>query len=131
MVTSDKHNPRVDEQMRHDSASFLQGAPVDARVDEQRRQEGLGPRPGQASADAVPPDRARGTSEGMAPIDVDRRSELASYVAGAIFPGDRDDLLEAAHQRQAPQAVIDLIEGLPAGQPFDRFESVWERVTSH
>jgi len=130
MVTNDKHNPRIDDDLARHDASFLHGAPVDARAQEQRRNEGPGPRPGQASADAAPPDRGRGTSEGLEPAEVDLRAELATYIEGSVFPGERSDLLDSARRLQAPQAVIDLLEHLPEGRSYDRMEAVWEAATT-
>lgn len=130
MVTNDKHNPRIDDDLARHDASFLHGAPVDARAQEQRRNEGTGPRPGQASADATPPGRARGTSEGLEPVEVDLRAELATYIEGSVFPGDRSDLLDSARRAQAPRAVIALLEHLPEDRTYDRLESVWEAATA-
>lgn len=129
MVTSNRHNPRIDEQLAHESRSLLDGAPVDARADEQRRQSS-GPRPGQASADAQPPGREHGTSEGLAPIDIDRRAELATYLDGTAFPGDRDEVVSSAQQHHAPPDIIDLLEELPDDRVYERFEEVWEGVQS-
>ena len=39
---SDKHSPRVDEEMHSEVRSLEQGAPVEARVEEFREQEGPG-----------------------------------------------------------------------------------------
>jgi hypothetical protein len=39
---SDKHSPRVDEEMKHEVRSLEQGAPLEARVEEFREQEGPG-----------------------------------------------------------------------------------------
>jgi hypothetical protein len=51
---SDKHSPRVDEQLDHDTRSLRQGAPVESRVEEHREQEG----PGRGPADPrCPADR--------------------------------------------------------------------------
>jgi hypothetical protein len=39
---SDKHGPRVDEELQHEVRSLEQGAPVEARAEEFREQEGPG-----------------------------------------------------------------------------------------
>ena len=39
---SDKHGPRVDEELDHETRSLRQGAPVESRVEEHREQEGPG-----------------------------------------------------------------------------------------
>lgn len=125
MEQSDKHNPRIDEQLAHDQQSFLKGAPVDSRVQEQRR-ESDGPLPGQPSAATQVPGREQGTSEGLDSFEVDLRSELATYLDGSIFPADRQQLLDDARSHNAPRQVINLIDRLPSGEQYDRVQAVWE-----
>lgn len=130
MERSDKHSPRVDDDLAHSQRSILQGSPVDARLQEHRREEGPGPRPGQPSASSTTADRAPGTSEGLNALEIDLRSELATYVDGAIFPADRDQILLDAQSNHAPEPVIDLIERLPEDTTFDRVQAVWDAAHS-
>ena len=37
---SEKHNPRLDDEMKHETESLVRGAPVEARAEEFREQEG-------------------------------------------------------------------------------------------
>jgi hypothetical protein len=39
---SDKHSPRIDEELDHETRSLQQGAPIESRVEEFREQEGPG-----------------------------------------------------------------------------------------
>ena len=39
---SDKHSPRLDDELDHETRSLQQGAPVESRVEEHREQEGPG-----------------------------------------------------------------------------------------
>ena len=128
MEQSDKHNPRIDQAMSDHVRSFLQGQPVDARIDERFREEGPGPRPGQPSADAAPPDRQPGTSEGMDALEVARRAELATYIEGHVFPARREHLLASARHLHAPPAVVRLIEKLPENESFDHFQDAWDAI---
>src|SRR5947209_6743758 len=48
---SDKHSPRVDEQLKHDVQSIVRGSPVEARAEEAREQEG--PADGEPTPDAL------------------------------------------------------------------------------
>src|SRR4051812_14374252 len=102
MEQSNQHSPRVDDEMESDQKSTLQGKPVDSRTEEQRRDEGVGPRAGQPSAAAQPPGRQQGTSEGLTPLEVDLRSELASYVADVTFPARRSEIINSVREQNAP-----------------------------
>jgi hypothetical protein len=37
---SEKHNPRLDDEMKRETKSLVRGAPVEARAEESREQEG-------------------------------------------------------------------------------------------
>jgi hypothetical protein len=37
---SEKHNPRLDEEMKRETESLVRGAPVEARAEESREKEG-------------------------------------------------------------------------------------------
>jgi hypothetical protein len=124
MDQSNKHAPRIDDELARGAASYTHGAPVDARVEEHRRDEGPGPRPGQPSAAGEPHDRDPGTSEHLSVAQVLARAELATYLEPSVFPATRADLVESAKRQHAPDPVIDLVEHLP-DETFDHFESAW------
>jgi hypothetical protein len=39
---SDKHNPRLDDEMERETESITRGSPIEARVEESREKEGPG-----------------------------------------------------------------------------------------
>jgi hypothetical protein len=39
---SDKHSPRLDDEMEHETSSMTQGSPIEARADEARQKEPAG-----------------------------------------------------------------------------------------
>ena len=39
---SEKHNPRLDDEMKHETESLVRGAPIEARSEESREKEGPG-----------------------------------------------------------------------------------------
>jgi hypothetical protein len=39
---SDKHSPRLDDEMDHETSSMTQGSPIEARADEARKKEPAG-----------------------------------------------------------------------------------------
>jgi hypothetical protein len=126
---SSKHGPRLDEEMEHEVRGMLQGG-VDTRVEEWRDPEPAGedqPDPTRAPAGY---ERA-GAPPGMTPDEVDQRSELGRYIPLSVLPGDRDDLLAAADEAQAPQHVIDQLAALPTDQVFETVSQVWAALGGH
>ena len=123
---SDKHGPRVDEQMKHDSEHLTTGAPTENR-EQFRVQEG-------ATEDepALDPghhpllDEAPGI--GLAEDQVERRSRLARHIEGSIFPAGRDELLASAERTNAPDEVVVDLRKLPPDLTFETLEAVWEAI---
>jgi phage shock protein A len=97
---SDKHSPRVDEQLEHDTRSLTQGAPVESRVEEFREQEG----PGE---------------------DAEARSDIARFLDPSAFPADRDGLVANAESNNAPEVVLERLKAVPAGRTYDALPDVW------
>ena len=121
---SDKHAPRVDEDLAHEVEPLERGAPVEPRVEEFREQE--------AAGDDEPEVDARlagGRSAGSMDADeLDARSELARSIAPSAFPADRRALLDSARQNQATQPVLERLARLPEGRSFDNVEAVWQAL---
>ncbi len=119
---SDKHNPRVDEEMKHDVESLLKGAPVESRAQESRLQEDPGVGPGtrrdvpESSGAGIPTDAA------------DLRADIARHLASVRFPATGDDLVAAAEADSASAEVLRLLRGLPPGQPYPNVQAVWAAV---
>jgi hypothetical protein len=108
---SDQHGPRVDDAMATDADSVTRGAPVEARADAGREQEG-------PEASPVPP-----TDD-----ELHERSELARHLRPQVFPADRDALVRVAADEQAPESLLALLRLLPAGRTFENVEAVWEAL---
>jgi hypothetical protein len=119
---SDKHGPRVDDQLHHDTRSLEQGAPLEARVEEGREQEGP------ADGQPVPDARLSGGRATAASLDLDdaeARAELARFLTPSAFPADREALLADAEGNHAPAAVLERLRALPAGRTFENVQDVW------
>ena len=89
---SDKHSPRIDDGLAHDTRPLTQGAPMESRADEARQQEG--------AADDEP------TTDAL--------------LTGDLHPGQRqDDLLDhdEAEARAEHQEAKDLILALEGMEP--------------
>ncbi|MDQ4098577.1 MAG: DUF2795 domain-containing protein [Actinomycetota bacterium] len=121
---SDKHAPRLDEGLKHDTQSIVQGSPVESRAEESREQEGPG------EADPTPDARLVGglrPSNGEAPTDdeLEARSDLARHLDPSVFPADRDALRASAERNHAPDWVLDALRALPPDDTFPNTEAVW------
>jgi hypothetical protein len=125
---SDKHSPRIDDGLAHDTRPLTQGAPMESRADEARQQEG--------AADDEPTTDALLTGDlhpGQGPDDLldhdeaEARSRLASYLRPSIWPADRAALLACAEEFNAPPDVVDQLRRLPEGT-FTHTEAVWEAL---
>jgi hypothetical protein len=122
---SDKHNPRVDEELDSRSAPVTHGSPVASRSREDLRQED----PGEIyAADAgLEP----GTPPGMTPDDVRIRSELAISLRPHVFPANREQLVEVARAENASAGLIAALRQLPGDRTFEVLEEVSEALGEH
>ena len=123
---SDKHTPRVDDQLKHETEHLTDGAPTENR-DQFRVQEG-------ATEDEAALDPGHhplldeGAGNGLPEHEVERRSQLARHIEGSVFPADRDALLASAERTKAPDEVVVDLRQLPADLTFDTLEAVWEAI---
>ena len=95
----------------------------DGRVEESREAEPSGE--DQPDVDAAPD----GTLTGGVPAGTDAttvqlRSELARWLDRADFPSTGADLVEAARDHRAPDAVADELSRLPGGETYTRIGEV-------
>ena len=122
---SDKHSPRVDEQLDHDTRSLTQGAPVESRVEEHREQEGPG-------EDQPTPDArltgGRATAASLDLDDAETRADIARFLNPSSFPADREALLADAEANHAPAGVTERLEALPAGRSFENVQDIWSAL---
>ena len=123
---SDKHSPRIDENLDHDLSSLTHGAPVESRAQEFRTQEG--------AADDEPTPDARLTGDRglvdddvLGPDEVEARSLLAAHLAPTAWPADREALLAQARREHAPAWLLERLATLPDGT-FTHTEAVWEAL---
>ena len=119
---SDKHSPRLDEELDHKTRSLQQGGPVESRVEEHREQEGPGD--GQPTPDA----RLTGGRATAASLDLDdaeTRADIARFLTPSAFPADRERLVADAEGNQAPDQVLERLRALPAGRVYENVQDVW------
>lgn len=121
---SDKHSPRVDDQMSHEVEPLVDGG-AESHSREDRLQE-----PTVDEDTPIDPaarlddDQDRGI--GVSPRTADERGELAKVVTAAAWPATRDELVAAARDAQAPDRVLSLLDALPHGERrYENVQAVW------
>jgi hypothetical protein len=118
---SDKHSARMDDAL---------SAEVDGitRSGHDNRADWNTPEPSgedQPDVDRVPNGTlAGGVPDGMTEADVERRSELASYL-GRVWPATKDELIAIAGENNAPDAVLAELDKLPADWAFQNLQDAW------
>lgn len=123
---SDKHSPRLDESMDHDTRPLTQGAPVEARAQEARAQEGEAD--DEPTSDALlDGDRGVADPDMLGHDEVEARSLLATHLHPSVWPADREALLASARENNAPGWLLDELSSLPEGT-FTHTEAVWEAL---
>ena len=105
---SNKHGPRLDDELRHETESIVDGAPVEAHAEEFREQEPL-------------------DEQGRPGDPIEARAELARRLEPSVFPAERDDLLASAERKHAPDWLLDALKGLPDAA-YPTTESVWRAM---
>jgi hypothetical protein len=119
---STKHNPRVDEELEHEVQGLLKGE-RSTRSEEWREVEPSAE--GDPDVDAVPNGTlVGGTPVGMDADAVEARAELARWLDRADFPATGPDLVQAALDHRAPDAVVAEFGRLPEGETYERIGDV-------
>lgn len=119
---STKHNPRVDEGLEHEIQGMLKAERA-TRAHEWREVEPVAE--GDPDIDADPSGTlVGGTPAGMDADAVTARAELARWLDRADFPSTGPELVEAARDHRAPDAVAAELERLPEGETFERIGDV-------
>jgi hypothetical protein len=128
MQESDKHAPRVDEQLEHETHHLVTGSPTENREEFRRQQAPADDEPEVGAGDR--PDLAQTPGIGLAEGEAEERSQLATHM-GRVFPAERDALVRAAEENMAPAALLQRLRRLPSGQRFENVEAVWEALGGH
>ena len=124
--SSDKHTPRVDDELKQELRSIVQGSPVEARASEAREQEG--PADGEPTPDAlISGQRPSPSPDTLSHDEVEARAELARHLQPSVFPADREALVASARGQGAADDLVATLGRLPDGT-FDHLEAVWEAL---
>jgi hypothetical protein len=116
MERSDKHGPRLDEQLEHETQGLVRSG-HSTRAEEWRDPEPSGE--DQPDADFAPNTTlAGGVPEGITPDGVEERSELASYLGKEIYPAGRDAIIDRLVGNNAPDRLVTAVRGLPGDTEY-------------
>jgi len=121
---SDKHGPRLDEQLQRETEGLMRGGgPTHV-------EPGSEPEPVETDAGRDPTagtPRDRGTPSGMTAGDVEMRSAFAKVLAGARYPATPGELSAYAAEEGAPELTVQTLDGLPEGT-YDGLPDVLEAL---
>jgi hypothetical protein len=116
------HSARVDDELSHETEGLVRSG-RETRVEDWREVEP--PAEGEPDVDTDPAGTlVGGTPAGMDADAVVARSELARWLDRADFPSSGADLVEAARDHRAPDAVVAELQRLSAGDTFERVGDV-------
>jgi hypothetical protein len=120
---STKHNPRLDEELEHEIQGMLKSEHA-TRSHEWREVEPIAE--GDPDITANPAGTlVGGTPVGMTQDAVVARAELARWLDRADFPSTGPNLVEAALDHRAPDAVVNELQKLPDdGATYERIGDV-------
>jgi hypothetical protein len=118
---SNRHNPRLDDELKRETESLVRGAPVESRAEEWREQEGAG--------DGEREPSARTRAGGLNADDVAQRRDLSRHLRLSVFPAGCEALLEEAEANNAPAHVLADLRRLPPNQTFGTVHEVWAALT--
>ena len=119
---STKHSPRLDDELEHETQGMMRAERA-TRAEEWREVEPVAE--GDPDIDTDP----AGTLVGGTPVGMDAdavvaRAELARWLDRADYPATGPELVEAARNHQAPDAVVEELRRLPDGETYDRIGDV-------
>lgn len=123
---SDKHSPRVDEAMEHETRGMVQSG-RETRSEQWHSAEPAGE--DQPDVDLAPHTTLHGgLPDGLSEDDLRLRSELASYLGKEIWPAGQAVLTDKAREQNAPDDVVDQLQRLPTGAVFGNVQDVWSAL---
>jgi hypothetical protein len=119
---STKHSPRHDDELAHEIEGMIRSG-RSTHAEEWKDPEPVAE--GDPDIDRSPAGTLLGgVPVGMTQDAVVARAELARWLARADFPATGPDLVEAARDRRAPDAVADELAKLPEGETYERIGDV-------
>jgi hypothetical protein len=120
---SDKHGPRVDDQLAGEVEGMVRSG------HSTHAEEWADPEPpgdDQPDADLYPSgELLGGVPAGLTADEVELRSAVAAALRRSDFPAGRDELLEKAVERYASPRVLEELRRLPADRAYANLGDMW------
>lgn len=123
MDRSDKHSPRIDEELKHETAALTHGAGLESHSRDDLRQETPDLDEGTPDPSARPDVPV--PAGALTPEEANERAELGRVLATVRFPATREFLFQAALENHAAEPVVDRLRQLPPSQSFDTVQEIW------
>jgi Protein of unknown function (DUF2795) len=121
---SNKHSPRVDDEMASEVRGIVQGV-AGGRAEEWKTAEPSGEDQPQVSV--VPEEEyGRDAPNGVGNAAAEELSRFGSYIGRSALPGDRAALEKSARDLEAPDDVMDRLAQLPEGTTYQNVFEVWK-----
>jgi hypothetical protein len=126
---SNKHSPRVDDQLEHEVRGIVQGG-VDSHTDESRDPEPSGEDQPQDTWEGSG-ERTGGAPPGMTYQEVEARSDLGRFIPMHSLPGKRAELIAGARDLNAPDSVLGQLGQLPEDTTYQTVSEIWAALGHH
>ena len=111
---SNKHGPRLDEQLDREVESVVRGT-AGGRAEEWREAEPSGEDQPAVTLDPEGDER-------------EQLSRLGRYINRSALPGDRAALRRSADENEAPDDILAQLDRLPADREFRTVSEVWSAL---
>jgi hypothetical protein len=125
MENGNKHGPRMDEELHHEVESLTRGAPVEARAEPEREQQGAAD--DEPAPDALIHSHEPSRAGALNHDEVELRSDLGRHLRLSDFPARPGRLAECLTERDAPVALVERVAQLPDWE-YETVEAVWEAM---
>jgi hypothetical protein len=124
---SAKHGALRDDILAHEVEGIVR-AGRDTRAEEWKSAEPPGedtPQVALHPEGAVP---RVGAPPGMTTRDVEERSEIARWLGRAVFPAEREEIIDHLRYQHAPDRVIEEVAKAPPGVQFRSIGALWRSL---
>ncbi|MEE1927086.1 DUF2795 domain-containing protein [Streptomyces sp. TRM 70351] len=117
-----KTGPLRDDEAKHEVQGEMK-AGRSVRADEFREPEAPGE--DQPETDRAPDTTLTGgTPPGMDADDVELRNDLARHLGMSVYPAERDGVLSALRENNAPDGLVSLAANLPGGRSYENVQDI-------
>jgi hypothetical protein len=123
---SDKHSARMDDALEAEVRGMMTSG-HDTHAEEWKSPEPSGE--DQPSVDLSADGSLHGgVPEGMTELDVEARSQLATYLGKEVWPATGAQLLAVAQGRDAPDVVLNRLRQLEADRSYINLQEAWAQL---